>query len=147
MPPGLADLVGSSLVKVAREHRVIVARGLAALGLYPGQEILLAQLWTSDNLTQSELAVRLSVEPPTVVKAVQRMEAGGFVTRHRDPKDGRVSRIRLTDTGRALQQQVERIWADAEERMLAGLPAEDRATAIRILGVCYDNLHAGRGTE
>jgi DNA-binding MarR family transcriptional regulator len=143
--PGLTDLVGSALISVAREHRVLVARGLADLGLYPGQEILLAQLWACDDLSQSELTTRLGVEPPTVVKAVHRMEAGGFVTRNRDPADGRVSRIRLTPTGRALRKPVEQIWADAEELMLAGLDAADRAAAKRILGVCYDNLHEGRG--
>lgn len=135
------------MVRAAREHRVVVASGLANLGLYPGQDILLAVLWETDDVPQVELTARLGVEAPTVVKAVQRLEAGGFVSRSRDPSDGRVSRIRLAPSGQALREQVEEIWAAAEERMLAGLDQADCETVKRVLLVMYRNLHESRGKE
>lgn len=138
----LDDTVGSVLVGVARAHRALVGRGLAGLGLYPGQEFLLAQLWEDDDLPQTVLAQRLRVELPTVVKAVQRMGDSGLVSRRRDPDDRRVWRIQLTPQGRALRGPVERVWRDAEEKMLAGVTEADRSTLRRILEICSANLWA-----
>jgi DNA-binding MarR family transcriptional regulator len=141
----LEGLVGSALVGVARAHRTLVGRGLARLDLYPGQEFLLAQLWDNDGQTQTALAHRLRVEPPTVVKAVQRMAEAGFVTRRRDPRDGRLWRIWLTAAGSALREPVEQVWCKAENRMLNGVSEADRAVVRVILGTCYANLVAEPG--
>lgn len=142
--PALDGTVGLALVRAAREHRVRVARGLAALSLHPGQEMLLAQLWSAQQLSLTELGKRLGVEAPTVVKAVHRLEASGFVTRHRDEQDRRVWRISLTEAGRGLEGPVRAVWAEAEARMLAGLSQEYGIQALRVLQALERNLRSGR---
>ncbi|XXV34779.1 MarR family transcriptional regulator [Sorangium sp. So ce1504] len=73
--------------------------GVAALhGLQPGQDVLLRQLCQSDGLSQSALIERLGVEPPTVTKALGRLEKAGLVVRRRDPNDARVSRVYRSGT-------------------------------------------------
>jgi hypothetical protein len=51
-------------------------RRLAAHGVHAGQEYLLEALWQEDGLTIGELASRLGVEVPTVVRTAQRRGRG-----------------------------------------------------------------------
>jgi DNA-binding MarR family transcriptional regulator len=48
----------------------------------------------------------VAIEPPTMVRTIDRMVRDGLVTRVADPGDGRVSRIHLTDRGRSLRDEL-----------------------------------------
>ncbi len=52
-----------------------------------------------DGLSQRELAARLSIESPTLVRHLDRLEDEGLVVRRRDDQDRRVVRIGLTAAG------------------------------------------------
>ncbi|WP_279482703.1 MarR family transcriptional regulator [Aureimonas sp. SK2] len=68
---------------------------------YP-QYLALAALWEGDALRVGDLAARLDLEASTVTPLVTRLSNAGFVTRERDPADGRQVIVRLTEEGRAL---------------------------------------------
>src|SRR5690242_13209745 len=51
------------------------------------------------DLGQSQLAARLSIEAPTLVRHLDKLEADGLLERRRDPRDRRVVRIRVTAAG------------------------------------------------
>lgn len=51
------------------------------------------------------LGERLSLEPATLSPLLKRLEAAGYVTRERDPRDERALQVRLTKAGRGLRQQ------------------------------------------
>ena len=72
-------------------------------GVRVGQNTVLEALWDADGLTPGELAERLHVSTPTVVKSATRMEATGLVARRRDETDRRLVRLFLTDRGRSVQ--------------------------------------------
>jgi DNA-binding MarR family transcriptional regulator len=50
--------------------------------------------------TAGELATLTHVTSGTMTSRLDRLAARGFVTRHPDPSDGRLVRVRLTHTGR-----------------------------------------------
>ncbi|SDJ95697.1 MarR family winged helix-turn-helix transcriptional regulator [Nonomuraea jiangxiensis] len=129
----IPDTLLYQLVRWAKAHRTKIADELAGLGLYIGQEQLLAQLWSKDGLSQSELVDRLCVEPPTVTKMLQRMERAGLVRRAADPANARISRVYLSDRGRELQAPVERLWADSERRLSAELDPATRSALLDVL--------------
>jgi DNA-binding MarR family transcriptional regulator len=54
----------------AKRARREVAARLQPLGIHPGQDRLLSELWLQDGLSQTELISRLSVEPPTVTGTI-----------------------------------------------------------------------------
>jgi DNA-binding MarR family transcriptional regulator len=110
-----------ALVQAAKAHLRVAGVGLAAYGLQVGQDMFLFQLWAEDGLTQSELVRRLGVEPPTVTKALRRLERIGLITRRRDPGDARALRVYLTPRGRRLERPVARIWAELEARERSAL--------------------------
>ncbi len=110
-----------ALVQAAKAHLRAAGAGLAAYGLQVGQDMFLLQLWAEDGLTQSELVRRLGVEPPTVTKALRRLERIGLITRRPDPSDARALRVYLTPEGRKLEKPVARVWAQLEARERSAL--------------------------
>ncbi|WP_084965148.1 MarR family winged helix-turn-helix transcriptional regulator [Thermoactinospora rubra] len=129
----LDETLTYALIKIAKMHRYRVAAELTGLGLHVGQEMLLNQLWREDGLPQSELIARLGVEPPTVTKALQRLERAGFVRRTPDPHRPRMIRVHLTEEGRRLREPVEDIWRRADEELLSRLDPADRQTLVHLI--------------
>jgi DNA-binding MarR family transcriptional regulator len=121
--------VGLQLAQLMKAHRHCAEIALKAVGLYAGQEIILFQLWQQNGVTQSQLVDALEVEPPTITKMLQRMEAAGLVERRADPDDARLSRVFLTAKGRDLEAPVTEIW----ERLEATLTAELSEVELALL--------------
>lgn len=128
------------LVQIYKAHRLRVEAALSALGLHAGQEMILLQLWVEDGLPQSRLVERMGVEPPTVTKMLQRMEKCELVERSTCANDARVSRVYLTDKGRALEAEVIQIWEDLDAQTLAGLDAGQQATLRQLLAIVQANV-------
>lgn len=132
-----------AVIKAAKAHLRVAGAQLLEHGLQPGQDVLLGQLWRSDGLSQSEIIERLGVEPPTVTKAIGRLEKAGLVVRRRDPSDARVSRVYLTPRGKRLREPVHAIWAELEARSVAGLTAEEQRTLKELARKMRANLERG----
>lgn len=136
----LYDSLSFLLVQVSKAHRQTVASALERLGLHVGQEMLLKYLAREDGVSQSELAARMEVEPPTVTKMLSRMEGTGLLERRRDPSDARVYRVYLTEQGRAALTAIDQIWQEIETAMVAGLSLEERLLLRRLLLAMRSNL-------
>lgn len=72
---------------------------LDALGVTYTQYLVLSTLWEKDGLTISAIADRLSLESSTITPAVKRLEAAGFLNRHRSTVDERLVEVHLTAKG------------------------------------------------
>ena len=129
-----------ALAKACRAHRVSVGAELARLGLHVGQEMVLLELWREDGLKGGELAARLRVEPPTVTRMLQRLEACGLVKRSRDPEDARSLRVYLTPAGRNLQDPVAETWARIEEETFQGMSEKEKQLFRSYLARVRQNL-------
>lgn len=128
------------LVQVCRLHHSRAHALLDELGLYRGQPPLLHALAEQPGLTHTQVAERLHVSAPTVSKMVRRMEKAGLIETRDDPEDGRVSRVDLTDEGRALFKasiaQLQRLEAEA----FKDFSPEELETIERLLRRVRDNL-------
>jgi DNA-binding MarR family transcriptional regulator len=100
---------------------------LEGLGLYQGQPAVLRVLWEQDGMTQSELAESLHRSPSTITNMVKRMEKAGFVQRRPDPRDERISRVYLTDTGDSIEAAVKDVWRTFEDQAFEGFSEEELA--------------------
>jgi DNA-binding MarR family transcriptional regulator len=139
----MCDSVGHALAQLCKAHRYAVDSALRSLPeheLRVGQEQLLLQLWANDGISQSQLVERMCVEPPTVTKMLQRIEGEGLVERRPDAEDARVSRVYLTERGRALELAVAAAWQAVEARATAGMSADERAELRRLLIKMRENL-------
>jgi MarR family transcriptional regulator for hemolysin len=102
-------------------------------GVRVGQNLVLEVLWKTDGLTPGELAQRLHVSTPTVVKSATRMESTGLVARRRDAADRRLVRLYLTDRGRSVQTDIEAARYDLGRRATATLTDAERRHLISAL--------------
>lgn len=142
---GKTDRLDFLLANISHLHHTRARQQLEALKLYRGQPPVLRLLWQEEGLTQTELSAKLEITPATMTKMLQRMEKNGFIQRQSDAEDGRVSRVFLTDAGRAVQSQVERIWQTMEEETFANFTLEERVLLRRFLLQIRDNLLKATG--
>jgi len=80
---------------LARTIRTDADRRARNHGMSRAQWVILARLKRTPGLSQRELAEILEVEPITVGRLVDRLEAGDFVERRPDPTDRRIWRLHL----------------------------------------------------
>ncbi|NJP47352.1 MarR family winged helix-turn-helix transcriptional regulator [Actinacidiphila epipremni] len=125
--------------RTTKALRALAEEGMRRHGLHYGQHHLLAALWEQDGRTPGEVAAKLHVTTPTVVKMADRMTASGLLERRRDERDARLVRLWLTDAGRALREPVESERRELERQVTAGLSAAERDRLMAALGTV---LHA-----
>jgi DNA-binding MarR family transcriptional regulator len=128
------------LAQICRLKHARVHTLMEALGLYRGQPKVLRALWEQEGLTHTELAKRVHVQPATITKMLQRMEKSGFVQRKADLEDHRVSRVYLTQAGRAVQSDVQQVWRKLEQEAFAGFTMEERVLLRRFFLQIRENL-------
>ncbi|WP_342150924.1 MarR family winged helix-turn-helix transcriptional regulator [Methylorubrum sp. SB2] len=131
--PPAAKSVGWALVQAARLHRARVGDRLAALDLFAGQEQVVQALAAAGSMTMGDLAATLRVRPPTASKTISRLAALGFVERRAEAGDGRIVRVRLTETGMAKAAAIERIWDEVEAELLEGFDNKERRRLRKLL--------------
>jgi DNA-binding MarR family transcriptional regulator len=136
----IQDYIGFQVLQVHKAHRQLAEAALNKLGVHTGQEMILLQLWIEEGIPQSQLAASMEVEPPTATKMLQRMERAGLIERRTDPTDARVSRVYLTERGRALEQPVLDVWKQLETQTVAGLSLTEQALLHRLLMQVLTNL-------
>jgi DNA-binding MarR family transcriptional regulator len=102
----IEDSLGYLVNRAARSLAHQLAEELRPAGVGIGQWAVLIFLWARDGMSQAELSRVVAIEPPTMVRTIDRMVRDGLVTRVPDPDDGRVTRIRLTERGRSLRDEL-----------------------------------------
>ena len=135
------------MVRVTKAHRWLVSAALAKKNLHIGQELLLMELWQGDGMTQTELAERLCIEPPTLTKMLSRLEKTELLEKRRDTQDKRICRIFLTEKGYSFQKPITDLWLQLEETILANLSSEERLLFRRFMMQIYDNLEAAKTSQ
>ncbi|MBW1255515.1 MarR family winged helix-turn-helix transcriptional regulator [Pantoea allii] len=95
---------------------------------YP-QYLVMLVLWQQDSLTVSEIGERLFLDSATLTPLLKRLENAGLLNRQRSRQDERQVVVSLTDTGRLLRQQAERI---PDEIQCASDCSEDEMAALKL---------------
>lgn len=134
------DTLGLLFVRVAKALRAIHERNLNAMGLYIGQERILLALADSPGMSSAGLAEALNVEPPTMTKALQRLNRAGLVERRPCHTDGRISRNFITPGAEALLPQIQSAWHSLDQRLLAGFSEDECQQLEGLLTHLLDNL-------
>ena len=78
-------------------------------GLTHPQYLVLLALWQSSPRSVRDIGETLRHEPATLSPMLKRLEALGYVTRRRARADERQLEVDLTDAGRALRAEAEKI--------------------------------------
>ena len=111
-------------------------------GLAPSHGDILSQLFANDSVTMSELSKRIGRDPSTVTSLVKKLVILDIARTERDPKDRRSVMVSLTDQGRSLAGDLDRISVRLRATWVDGIDSDDLETASRVLGAMRDNLRA-----
>ena len=102
------------------------------LGITYTQYIVLMVLWAQDGVSVRELGERLYLDSGTLTPLLKKMETAGLVRRERAKEDERVTRIYLTEAGRALHEKCLEIPVHLS-RSLSAFSPEDAKTLYDLL--------------
>jgi MarR family transcriptional regulator, organic hydroperoxide resistance regulator len=90
---------------------------LEPMGLTHPQYLVMLALWARSPLSVKELGGLLQLDSPTLSPLLKRLESAGLITRGRRADDERVLDVALTDAGRALRAQAEKVPPAVIERL------------------------------
>ncbi|MFQ3559864.1 MarR family transcriptional regulator [Streptomyces gramineus] len=141
MPDSVAaGALNHAIFRVARLHRMLAGQLLRRVGLHPGQELVMMQLWDRGPQRQTDLVRLLGSDAATMTRTVRRLENAGFVRRFPCATDKRVTIIEPTAASNALRAEVERVWLDLEAGATEGMTPERQAEAVEVLRSIEENL-------
>ena len=115
---------------------------LAPHGITLRQCQVLGCLALENEQTQTQIADRLRVEPPTLVRILDRMERDGWIERHATPNDRRKKIIRATRKVKPVWDRILTCIRTVRARATSGIDPADLATARRVLMEMHENLQS-----
>ena len=139
--------IQSLMMEISRMYMEKCFMKLKKLGIHPRQIPILAVLYKENGCSQKELAARLGVKPPTVTVSIQRLEKSGLLIRKQDEKDQRVSRIFLSEEGRAIIKEGMQMAREGEKQILAGFSESELCLMRRFCMQIKENIAAMPGPD
>jgi MarR family transcriptional regulator, transcriptional regulator for hemolysin len=115
-------------------------RARAAHAMTRAQWVILSHLDRQPGMSQNEMAAVCEVEPITVARLIDRLEARGMVERRADPHDRRIKRLHLLAAARPLIETIKSEKALMSAQVTAGMDAATQETLIDALLKMKENL-------
>ncbi len=137
----------SDVITLARLIRTAADKRARAHGMTRAQWAILIRLEAQPGLLQKELADLLEVEPITVARLVDRLEARGMVERRSDPMDRRCWRLHLTDASRPLMSEIDEQLGELANLTTAKMDDHAVRSFVQSLNSMRDAINADLATE
>ena len=96
---------------------------LEPMGLTHPQYLVMRALWEREPRRVKDIGQTLRLEPATLSPMLKRLESLGYISRRRNELDERELSVELTDTGRALRSEAEKIPYSVVRRL--GMSVDD----------------------
>jgi MarR family transcriptional regulator for hemolysin len=138
--PSLDRHLGFLMHDVARLLRKRLEQRTRALGLTRAQWSVLAHIARHEGINQKALAEILEIEPITLARVLDRLEAAGYIERRAHPEDRRAWLPHLTDKARPVLEQLFALGATTREEAMAGVVPAEREQLIETLLRMKSNL-------
>ncbi len=136
----LSELV----VHTARKFRRNFSSQLAPLGITFAQaQVLRIVARAARPLRMVDLAAKLDIVPRSTTTMIDALQANGLVQRLSDDADRRSVPICITDTGRALLDQLDEARRAVAEGIFGGLSQADCQELFRLLNIVNSQPDAG----
>jgi MarR family transcriptional regulator, transcriptional regulator for hemolysin len=112
----------------------------ASLGLTRAQAAVLANLARQEGINQVSLAQILELEPITLARLLDRLQAARLIERRPDPKDRRAHLLYLTEAAYPLLDRIFALAAEVHEDALARVAEPQRGLLLDTLITMKANL-------
>lgn len=135
--------IGLRLTQVSRAVSRAFDDALAAVGGSLPTWLVLLNLKTRNLANQRALAEAMGIKEATLTHHLNAMEAGGLVTRHRDPANRRVHVVALTDDGEEAFLRLRDAAIAFDSQLRRGISDTDAAKLSEVLGQLAANVGVG----
>ena len=117
-------------------HRTVhdeLDRRLAERGASLWNWVLLKEAANAEGASQRELAQHMRIEPPTLTRHLDKLEADGLVERRPDPDDRRVVRVVVTPAGHERLRELHEVVHELDDELRGILTKRDVEVLNRAL--------------
>lgn len=137
-----SNLLGLTIHEISREWRYLLDRRLKPLGLSSSRwgALKTVQL-LGGAVSQKEIAERMGVESPTLVRALDQLEGGGWVRRRVSEQDRRVKLVELLPKADLMLERITSTCQEVQAEVFAGFVEEELASCHRTLGRLRSRIH------
>ncbi len=139
-PASALPTIGFVLHDVGRLLRKRFEQRAAHLGFTRSQWLVLLHLAKNEGIHQAGLADILEMEPISLVRILDKLEARGLIERRQHPTDRRLWLLYLDPKAHSSLEALQAIGEITRAEALAGLPHADRAALLRMLDGVKANL-------
>jgi MarR family transcriptional regulator for hemolysin len=115
---------------------------LAPQGVTFRQAQVLGSLALEGRLSQTDLAERMRIEPPTLVGILDRMERDGWIRRGSDKKDRRKKLVEATPAAKPVWTKIVAVAKRVRTRATRGMTPAQLVQLKKILTLVQANLQA-----
>jgi DNA-binding MarR family transcriptional regulator len=131
----LSNIVFYSLDKAIKSYRQMAQATIDAAGIAItiDQWLVLRVMLENDDLTQSEIGVRVFKDQASVARITRLLLGHGYLMREAAPADGRRSRLRVSEAGQQILDAVQPIVLRNRSRALQGLSPADTELLQQLL--------------
>ena len=137
---GNYDYIYDVFKEILQLNYKINYKELLDINLYPGQPILLENIFKKEGITQSELSNISLKKPATITTMINRLEHIGYINRVSDDSDKRIVRLYLTDLGRKKYYQLLNLKRSMSNNIFNGMSDEDISNVYNLLLKIKNNL-------
>ncbi len=99
----------------------------AGLPLNRSEAMVLGEIARTEGVNQATLAARLDMEPISLVRLLDRLEAMGLAERRPQPRDRRSRTLWLTEAGQPMVERIQAIRREVRAEALSGLSPDAAA--------------------
>lgn len=130
------------LIKASAAHERACFSEFLKLDLSPGQPKVLSRLRYKEGYLQKELAEYCHVEPATMTALLAKMEKKNLIRKEVTHVSGgkRAFRIYLTELGRQMAKEADKIVDEVEKKSYQGFTEEEKETLVSLLARVTNNL-------
>lgn len=137
---GLTNFAPYLMNRIMGRYNASLRDEMADLGLTTPKMRSLAVLSVIEGPLIRELAIYTVVDPSTLSRALDQLQADGLIRRAVDSADSRAVRVFISDAGRTAFETLWPQMAKAQARMFRGIPEAERGAFVATLQKMLANI-------
>lgn len=135
-----AGSFGKYISAIYRHSQILVSARLRPFGIGSGQYIFLLTIAANEGISQKALSHQLVIDKTTTAKAVNKLEALGYVLRKTAPQDNRYNLLYLTSSGKSVVPKVREILDDLSKLSLVGIGDTEYRVMMDVMQKTLSNM-------
>lgn len=136
----MKDQIPFALARVFRRWRKLLDERLKDLGVTQARWTTMVYLHKSgEGLTQRDLASRMAIENPTLVRLLDNLESQGLVQRKACEEDRRARRLFLTPQGTDFMGVLYARSEELRNQLLDGVSEKDLKATLKVMDRILSN--------